>query len=259
MKALPLISLGLSLILGAGAVFFGREFMSERAPEANAAPAAPVIQMSQVIVAAARIEAGQAIEPGMVRSVEWPEKALPPGALTSGLPAGQRALARGTIFPGEPILEEKVSLDGAMLILAANITPGMRAVSIVVQNDTGVAGFILPGDRVDVNEFDDQRAQSGYLEGDSRTSGKLVARAVLKSVKVLAVDQTFAPDLEGARLSSTVTLEVTPEDALLLGAANRRGALALALISRNEDVPDVMVRTEAAAPPPPPPTPGAGG
>lgn len=249
MKAIPLISLGLSLALGAGAIFFGREFMSDRAPEASAATPPPAIQMSRVMVAAARIEPGKEIEPNMVRIVEWPASAVPAGTLRDTGALGERAYARGLIVPGEPLIAEKISLDGPFMTLGANITPGMRAVSIVVRNDTGVAGFVLPGDRVDVNEFQDERAQDGYVEGTARASGKVVARSVLKAVKVLAVDQTFAPDMEGARLSSTVTLEVTPEDALLLGAANKRGALALALISRKEDLPDMA---EASAPQPAP-------
>lgn len=234
MKALPLISLGLSLALGAGAIFFGREFMSDRAPQASAAQPAPAIQMSRVMVAAARIEPGGEIQPGMVKAVDWPANALPAGAMRDMSALGERAYARGLIVPGEPLMAEKISLDGPVLTLASNITPGMRAVSIVVRNDTGVAGFVLPGDRVDVNEFVPLKIE-GSTPDDARISANVIAKPVLRYVTVLAVDQTFAHHLEGARPSNTVTLEVTPEDALLLGAASQRAALGLALIGRKEE------------------------
>ena len=80
MKAIPLISLGLSLALGAGAIFFGREFMSDSGPEANAA-AAPGIQMTQIAVARATIEPGKLIDPTMVELRDWSASAVPPGAL----------------------------------------------------------------------------------------------------------------------------------------------------------------------------------
>ncbi len=95
---------------------------------------------------------------------------------------------------------------------------------------------MLPGDRVDVNEFipREDSGRSTIREGE-RVSGDVIARSVLKNVNVLAIDQSFEAGLEGARPSSTVTLEVTPDDALALSAASQRGALGLALIGRHEE------------------------
>lgn len=247
MKAIPLISLGLSLALGAGAIFFGREFMSGDRGEANAAvAAAPAIAMTQIAVAKATIEPGKLIDPSMVELRDWPESAVPPGALRAISDLGETAYSRGLMVTGEPLLAEKIDLTGSVLTLAANIQPGMRAVSVVVANDTGVAGFVLPGDRVDVNEFVEEKDARGAPE-DARRSANVFAQPVLKGVKVLAVDQTFEEGLEGAYPSNTVTLEVTPQDALLLGAASRRAALGLALIGREEELA-VQVETPKAAP-----------
>ena len=239
MKAIPLISLGLSLALGAGAIFFGREFMGSGTQEANASVAAPAIQMTQIVVARAAIEPGKLIDPAMVEMRDWPASAVPPGALLAVSDLGEKAYSRGLMVPGEPLLTEKIDTTGSVLTLAANIQPGMRAVSIVVANDTGVAGFVLPGDRVDVNEFVEQKDVRAAPE-DARRSANVLAQPVLKAVKVLAVDQTFESGLEGARPSNTVTLEVTPQDALLLGAASRRAALGLALIGREEELAEVI-------------------
>lgn len=258
MKAIPLISLGLSLALGAGAIFFGREFMSDSGPEANAA-AAPAIQMTQIAVARATIEPGKLIDPTMVELTDWPANAVPPGALRAVADLGDKAYSRGLVVAGEPILAEKIDTSGSVLTLAATIQPGMRAVSVVVASDTGVAGFVLPGDRVDVNEFVEEKDARAAPEDmraapeNARWSADVFAKPVLKGVKVLAVDQIFEAGLEGARPSNTVTLEVTPEDALLLGAASRRAALGLALIGREEELSEV-VETPKVVPPKKPQT-----
>lgn len=252
MKAIPLISLGLSLALGAGAIFFGREFMAGGGTDANAAvTAAPAIAMTQIAVARTTIEAGKRIDASMVELRDWPESAVPAGAMRAMSDLGEKAYSRGLVVAGEPLLAEKIDTTGSVLTLAANIQPGMRAVSVVVANDTGVAGFVLPGDRVDVNEFVEEKDARAAPE-DSRRSANVLAQPVLKGVKVLAVDQTFEEGLEGARPSNTVTLEVTPEDALLLGAASRRAALGLALIGREEEL--AVVIEAPKAPPKPPQT-----
>ena len=244
MKAAPLISLGVSVALGAGAIFFGRAFLSGETPDAQA-NAAPAIAMTKVLVMTSTVEPGAIIDPQFVKEVEWPERAVPEGALKNVSELGPKAYSRGLMVPGEPLLLPKIDTTGSVLTLAAAITPGMRAVSIVVRNDTGVSGFVLPGDRVDVNEFMELEDAGGRPEG-SRVSANILARPVLRHVKVLAVDQSFEANLEGAKPSQTVTLEVTPDDALLLGAASQRASLGLALISRDEEA---MV---AALPPPKP-------
>lgn len=233
MKAAPLISLGVSVALGAGAIFFGRAFLSGETPDAQA-NAAPAIAMTKVLVMTSTVEPGAIIDPQFVKEVEWPERAVPEGALKNVSELGPKAYSRGLMVPGEPLLLPKIDTTGSVLTLAAAITPGMRAVSIVVRNDTGVSGFVLPGDRVDVNEFMELEDAGGRPEG-ARISANILAKPVLRHVKVLAVDQSFDPNMEGAMPSQTVTLEVTPDDALLLGAASQRASLGLALISRDEE------------------------
>ncbi|MEX1251172.1 MAG: Flp pilus assembly protein CpaB [Hyphomonas sp.] len=238
MKAAPLISLGVSVALGAGALFFGSAFISGETPDsnANAAPAiAPAIAMTKVLVMTSTVEPGAIIDPQSVKEVEWPERSVPEGALKNVSQLGPKAYSRGLMVAGEPLLLAKIDTTGSALTLAAGITPGMRAVSIMVRNDTGVSGFVLPGNRVDVNEFMDLEDAGGRPEG-SRISANILARPVLRHVQVLAVGQSFDPNMEGAVPSQTVTLEVTPEDALLLGAASQRASLGLALISRDEQV-----------------------
>ncbi|MFN7180193.1 Flp pilus assembly protein CpaB [Hyphomonas sp.] len=234
MKAAPLISLGVSVLLGAGAIFFGRSFLADDGKNAQAAAAPPAMAMTKILVLTTTLEPGAVITPEFVKEVDWPLQSVPEGALRNISDLGPKAYSRGMMVPGEPLLLPKIDTTGAVLTLASAIKPGMRAVSIVVRNDTGVSGFVLPGDRVDVNEFMDLDESKGQVEG-ARVSANILARPVLRHVKVLAVDQTFDSNLEGAKPSQTVTLEVTPEDALALGAASQRAALGLALISRDEE------------------------
>lgn len=236
MKPTTLISLGLSLLLGAGAVFLGRNYMTSNTSDASAASLMPAVEMSSVLVATSVIETGDLIDRSALTSAPWPADAIPADALRSFDELAATAYARGLIVPGEPLMRTKLDETGSVLTLAAAITPGMRAISVVVGNDTGVAGFVLPGDRVDVNEFVSivESGRASVRDGE-RASGDVIARSVLKNVNVLAIDQTFEAGLEGARPSSTVTLEVTPDDALALSAASQRGALGLTLIGRREE------------------------
>ncbi|MCA8890975.1 MAG: Flp pilus assembly protein CpaB [Hyphomonas sp.] len=247
MKTTPLISLGLSVVLGAGAVLLGRYYMSDERTRADAETNVPAVTTAGVMVAARTIETGELLEPSMLKRVDWPTDIVPAGTLFAGDDLPEKAYSRGLIVEGEPVNVSKLDLSGATLTLAGAIKPGMRAVSIVVRNDTGVSGFVLPGDRVDVNEFIPREGQgSSYARGneDMRISGDLIARPVLKNVSVLAVDQIFEPNLEGAMPSNTVTLEVTPEGSLALGAASQRGALGLALIGRDEEAELIVAAQE---------------
>ncbi|MEZ6000787.1 Flp pilus assembly protein CpaB [Hyphomonas sp.] len=252
MKTTPLISLGLSVVLGAGAVMLGRYYMSDARTRAEAETGVPAVSMASVMVAARTIETGELLDSSMLKRVEWPENIVPEGTLSDTQSLPEKAYSRGLIIEGEPVNVNKLDLSGATLTLAGSIKPGMRAVSIVVRSDTGVSGFVLPGDRVDVNEFIPREGRgSAYARGseDMRISGDLIARPVLKNVTVLAVDQTFDPNLEGAIPSNTVTLEVTPEGSLALGAASQRSALGLALIGRDEEAELVVAAQKEAKKP----------
>ena len=252
MKLGPLISLGLSAVLGIAAVFLGRYYMSSSNNDAVAEISAPAIQMSSVLVAAAAIEPGEQVSASNVKSVNWPADSVPEGVVEDASALSEMLYARGLILPGEPIMLEKLDAEGNLLTLAAAIEPGMRAVSVTVRSDTGVAGFVLPGDRVDVNEFiqrEPGQSAASYGGDAVRVTADLIARPVLQNVKVLAVDQTFDSGLEGARPSSTVTLEVSPDGALRLGAAGMQGALGLALIGRKEEADVIrLVKAEPKRP-----------
>lgn len=198
--------------------------------------AAPAQRKVDVLVVAKPIATGDKIEPDMLKVSQWPESAAPDGALKSLNEIGETVYALGVMVPGEAVLAAKLDMTGASLSLAAQVTPGLRAVAVTVEDDTGVAGWVLPGDRVDVHEFVPKDLNEGQrLDPDAaRQSADLIARPVVRNVRVLAVDQTFDPNLSGAVPSNTVTLEVSPDDALAVSVASQRNALGLTLIGEDE-------------------------
>lgn len=232
MRTAPIVSLGLSIVVGIAAVVFGRGWLDSEADAANV-PAAVLeqVQTRDILVANTLIERGDLLTDKSFKIVSWPEEHLPEGYLsdTSMLTGadGNFPYALGVMVPGEPLLGGKLSPNAVRDTLAGLIEPGYRAVSIEVDDATGVAGFVLPDMRVDVNVFTEV--------GSNRSrQPQLQARTLLQDVRVLAVDQMFTESLEGAAPARTVTLQVTPAEARALGAASLGGQVGLALRAKGE-------------------------
>ncbi len=237
MKAAPVISLGLSVLLGAAALIIGRGWLFPGSENAQASqsyqPATVSAQepkMRSLLVSRGDIESGMMITPDLVTTDEWPESARPAGALDSPddlLPqAGQMPFARGFIAAGEPLLAAKLAYEPPRRYLAQDIPEGKRAASISVTLETGVAGFVLPGNRVDINAFKKMAGETGPDAFD--------ATPLLKGALVLAVDQYFDKHAEGALPSRVVTLALSEEEVLKVTSAARDSQLGLALIGDDE-------------------------
>jgi pilus assembly protein CpaB len=160
-----------------------------------------------------------------VKWVDWPEKALSESYITEatgGDPAElEKAVARTSIIEGEPIIEAKIVRVGSSGLLAAVLGPGMRAVTMRVTPETGVSGFILPGDHVDVY----------YSEAND--SNHTITDIVFEDVRVLAINTVYSenpetPVIEGAN----ATVELSPEDAeYFINTRASRGQMSFALRS----------------------------
>jgi pilus assembly protein CpaB len=208
-------------------------------------------------VAAAALSFGDHIRPDKVRLVRWPEDAVPEGAynkLDDLIGKGEDRVALQAIAPGEPILETKISGNGARATLSSIIGPNMRAVTLHVTDTTGVAGFVLPNDRVDVLLTRTQQ------ENNPQTD------ILLQNLKVLAIDQVAQGANDKDRkdkpmLAKVVTVEVSPVDAEKLVLAQHVGTLSLALrnyASVNEvDTRGVSAKTLWPTPPSEPAKPTA--
>jgi pilus assembly protein CpaB len=198
-------------------------------PHQAQAPSAPAPSTVNYLVAAHALPAGTLArdEDFGVKSVASAE--LPAGALIDSPEIRgslHGALVRRYIDPGMPIIREDVIRVRDRGFLAAVLEPSMRAISISVDAASGVAGLIWPGDRVDVILTQD-------LEAGASVGWRIASETVLRDIRVIAVDQDIAqggapsPAATSGRVPSTVTLQVTPEDADKVAVAQHLGHLSL--------------------------------
>lgn len=170
------------------------------------------------VVAAADIQVGAKLSDGDVRVVHYPDGSMPPNIFH----AKSEVVGRGVILPisqGEFILPSKLAGENAGYGLPGLIPPGMRAMSVRVNEVVSVAGFVLPGTRVDV-----------LLTGTPGGSGDQQTTTVLENVAVIATGQKLERNSAGEPQSSPViTLLVSPDDAQRLTLASTEGRIQLVL------------------------------
>jgi pilus assembly protein CpaB len=173
---------------------------------------------ADVVVAADDIAVGARIEEHDVHVVRYPASSLPAGTFS----VRSRVLGRGVILPiskGEFILPSKLAPENAGAGLPALIPPGMRAVSVRVNEVVSVAGFVGPGTRVDV-----------LLTGTPNGSGESQTTTVLQNVAVIAAGKSLERNAAGESMNTPViTLLVSPDDAQRLTLASTEGHIQLAL------------------------------
>lgn len=199
---------------------------SAPAPQAKAAPAV------RVLVAATDLPAGTIVKAEQLRWQSWPEQGIADGFIVeSKTPDAMKnvvtAAVRRGFTAGEPITPARLVQKGEAGFLAAALGEGMRAVAVKVDAVSGAAGFILPGDRVDVM----LTSQLERGTGNQRET-KSYAEIVLSDVRVLAIDQNMndlGNDKTPAKIATTATLEVSLHDAQVIGVANQLGRLTLVL------------------------------
>jgi pilus assembly protein CpaB len=173
---------------------------------------------ADVIVAADDIQVGSRVEEHDVRIARFPASGLPPGAYTKK----SQVMGRGVIIPisrGEFVLPSKLAPENAGAGLPALIPPGMRAVSVRVNEVVSVAGFVGPGTRVDV-----------LLTGTPGGSSESQTTTVLQNVAVIASGQRLERNAAGeAQSTPVITLLASPEDAERLTLASSEGKIQLVL------------------------------
>jgi pilus assembly protein CpaB len=175
---------------------------------------------AQVIVAARNLDLGTLLRESDLKMGDW-SGPLPQGALLRK----EDVVGRGVmaaIYDGEPIVENRLAPKGAGAGLAATIPAGMRAVAVKVNDVVGVAGFVVPGMRVDV-------LISGNPPGGPTSMG-MVSRTLLQNIEVLSAGQNFQKDAEGKPVQvQVVNLLVTPEQAEVLNLASNETKIQLVL------------------------------
>src|SRR5215210_4773339 len=214
-KSRPWFMLVLALTSGVVAALLALKYLRERTTPLMASEP----RKTNIVLSARNLPVGSVVTERDVKIVSWPGDAVPTGYIRSV----KDAVGRGVITPvaeNEPLLEAKVSTKDAGGGLPIIIRDGMRAVSVRVDEIIGVAGFVLPGTRVDV--------MLTLEKGQDRPQA--ITKTLLQNVQTLAAGQSVTRDKEGKPQTVTViTLLVSPDNAELLALAGREGKLQLAL------------------------------
>lgn len=243
-----LVALGAA---GMAALLLGGVFGKKN--QAVAAAAGPQVQMTEVLVAARDLDIGTAIVAEDIKWQKWPADAVAAGYVTkdanpSGLEGMVGAVARTMVYAGEPVSDVKLVRAESSNFMAATLTPGMRAVSVEISEETGAGGFIKPNDRVDVI----LTAEAGNSDDGIK---RAVTRTLLQGIRVLAVGQSFR-DSAGTTettgdtqpAAKTATLEVSPAEAEILQQGTEIGKVSLALRGLSDaDKPVVELRVPAGS------------
>ncbi len=219
--------LGAAALLSAGAVYTTQQWAQaqlDQAAQTAAAGRAAAPAAVQVLVASRALPAGTILKPADIRWQQWPADASTAGYLTSAASSPAKlagAVARADLVAGEPLTTQRVVQPGERGFLAAVLKPGYRAVTINVSASTGVAGFIFPGDRVDL-------VLSRQLGAEQK---RYVSETVLTDVRVVGIDQRSSNPKGEVLVPQTATLEVSPKQAEIVTLVTELGKLSLSLRS----------------------------
>ena len=211
--------LGVSLVfaLVVSSIFYQMSAKGNNAAQTKA-PAAQ--ELKDVVVSARPLALGTTIKPGDIKIVKMAAESFPKGAFSKDTEVLDRPVV-SNILADEPILDGRLAARGAGVGLNVVIPVGMRAVTIRVNDVTGVAGYVLPGSHVDV-------LVTGHPPGGDQT----VTRTFLQNMQVLATGQAMQADARGQAIQApTVTLMASPDQAELLTLANSEGHIQLILRS----------------------------
>jgi pilus assembly protein CpaB len=217
-----LVLLFLALASGGAAAWLSLGYLrQETQPLLNASTAA-----GKAVVAMRDMPVGTVVTEDDVRVIDWPGNAVPPGVIS----VPQEAIGRGILTGmrlNEPFLESKLAPRGTGGGMPVLIAEGQRALSIRVDDVVGVAGFVVPGTRVDV-----------LLTLDNEATPETQTKAILQNIQTLAAGQTTQVDVEGKpQQVPVVTLLVTPEQAETLALASAQGRIQLTLRNQLDTLP----------------------
>lgn len=194
----------------------------------------PVIETNEVriLVAKQALPAGTLIKKNNLRWQAWPSSGLSDAYMKEGDFTPEDLIGtvvRVGVSVGEPISEARVVQPGERSFLAAVLRPGFRAMTVSVNATSGIAGFVFPGDRVDV-------VMSHKLERKGEDGRALRAsETVLTDIRVLAIDQSTNDQVEEANPVKSVTIEVTPKQVEIVSLVSDLGRLSLSLRSLQAD------------------------
>ncbi|HSV00077.1 MAG TPA: Flp pilus assembly protein CpaB [Roseiarcus sp.] len=210
-----LVILVFAVFLGGVAAFLAKSWLQSHSGHANAQ------KTVSILVATDTLPFGAPIGAKDVRQVDWPAQSSPEGTFANfaELTKSGRRITLSPFVRDEPIIASKVSAPDQRASLSTVIEKGKRAVTVAVDDVRGVAGFIFPGDFVDVV----------LTRTDNSNGPQNFSEVILQHVKVLAIDQMAGQRQEHPTVAKAVTVEVDPEQALRILLAANVGKLSLIL------------------------------
>ncbi|HET9810092.1 MAG TPA: Flp pilus assembly protein CpaB [Sphingomicrobium sp.] len=222
---------GALMVAAVTAIMAKNMFAGAGAQQAAAAPVVP--KGPKVLVAHKPLPVGTIIDSSSIAFEEWPKDAVQPSFYQQGAPDSDPSKLLGTVvrYPitaGQPVTRGALVGPKDRGFLAAALGPGMRAITVPVNASTGVAGFVFPGDRVDI-------VLTQNVKGGGEGEPLRVSETIVRNVRVLATDQRIdSKDDDGktvVKTFSNVTFEVTPRIAEKVAVAQSMGTLSLSLRS----------------------------
>jgi pilus assembly protein CpaB len=181
-----------------------------------------------VLVAAKPLPAGHFIKTEDLTWQSWPDANIASSYMVKGVVKSDTlvgSVVRTGIGAGEPITDTRIVKKGEHGFLAAILTPGMRAITVQMQSNTGLSGLVIPGDRVDL-------ILTMSVPGSSKEAPeRKVSETVLQDIRVLAVDQRMDDQSNDAPMARTTTIEVTPKQAEIVTLLTEMGKLSMTLRS----------------------------
>jgi pilus assembly protein CpaB len=228
-----LLLLVFALLISGGTVFLAQRWLhSELASRdaSNAANGAVVKPSLKVLVAKADIPAGSFLRPESLSWQDWPQDGLSESYIVEGkakLEDFVGSVVRSKLIAGEPITQSRVVHPGDRGFMAAVLSPGNRAVTVSVTPSSGMAGFVFPGDHVDLI------LSMALHSPDKDAETRYVSETVLSDIRVVGMDQRISDDKDKKDISipKTATLEVTPKQAETIAVVSELGVISLSLRS----------------------------
>lgn len=183
-------------------------------------------QTQDIVVAARDLQLGEKLSSDDLKLVRWSRQSIPEGAFTDPSTIGN-SFVRNDLVAGQPIVQRSlVPADKVPGVMPMIIPPGMRAMSVAVDEVGDISGFVKPHTHVDV---------LASVAGTGPDNNKPYSKIVLQNIEVIAVAQQIDKGKDEAEVAKVVTLLVTPHDAEKLSLAGREGTLRLAMRNYNDN------------------------
>jgi pilus assembly protein CpaB len=214
------IILGVAIFIGLIAVYLANSYFSGY--DAQQQAQLKQTRLVKIAVAAQPVQFAQPLTNGNVVLADWPAASVPAGAFSSLPDAINNRVALRPLAAGEPILSSLVSGTNGRATLSTTLPDGKLAVSVPVSEVSGVAGFVRPGDAVDV-------LLTRQIPGDAARGNDKMTDVLMEAVPVLAIDQVADSSKTDPSPARTATLEVDSYGAQRLALARELGTLSLAL------------------------------